>query len=275
VVLQLTDEGELSLEDKLSMFYPYIPNSDRITIRMLLNHTSGILEHTQNTAFLDQLAVDPLRKWTTRELIDVGTIDVSCYPPGEGFHYSNTNYTILAGIIEKVTGNPFPEELEARILEPLRLDHTYLPDGPEDFRGEEAHGYAEVEGALYDITYSLDPSMGLASGALISDIYDMRTWAQALGTGELLSEKAFVEQTQWVDVGEPPGTFMVGLGIVLDHGFMGFHGEFGGIQSTEMYLPAKDAVIVMFLNRAQTPTDSNELFRDIARTAFPHDYVGE
>jgi D-alanyl-D-alanine carboxypeptidase len=273
VVLQLVDEGGLSLEDKLSQFYPEVPNADRITIRMLLNHTSGIPEHTQNARFIEQLTIDPLKKWTTQELIDIGTVDVPNYPPGEDFHYSNTNYTILAGIIEKVTGNPFPEELDTRILKPVGLEHTYLPDGPDDFRGEDAHGYVDVEGTPYDITYALDPSVGVASGSLISDIQDMNTWARVLGTGELLSDEAFLEQTQWLDRGDPPGTFMIGLGIVFDHGFLGFHGEFGGIQSTEMYLPARDGVIVMFLNMAQTPTDSTELFRTIARTVFPDDYV--
>jgi len=272
VVLQLVEEKRLSLNDNLDKYYPEVPNASQITIRMLLAHTSGLPEHMNNTILQEELIKDPSKRWNLTELIDMETRGAALHPPGSDFHYSNLNYQLLGGIIEQVTGNPLAEEFSLRLFLPLGLNHTYYPDGAE-MPGEYAHGYIQTGGVQYDVTSALDPSVAGAAGAIISNLYDMKVWARAVGRGELLSQELQRERLQWASPNKTEeGVLMIGLGIVYDHGFIGFHGGFNGYQSSAMYLPDKDAVIVMFLNEMNTTTDSNELFRALAREAFPKEY---
>ena len=122
VVLQLADEGRIDLDAGIDGYLPDLPAADRITPRQLLNHTSGLGE------YLDQPAVvnDPLRQWTPAELIAVAEAAGRVGEPGGPHRYSNTNYIVLGEIIEQVTGNPWADEVQARIAEPLGMTHTSL-----------------------------------------------------------------------------------------------------------------------------------------------------
>ena len=104
VVLQLVDEGRLSLDDVLSKWEPQVPGADGITIRQLLNMTSGLYNFTDLSEFWDALNKDPLAVWTPRQLVDMAIAQPAVFAPGSQFMYCNTNYVLLGMIIEKVTG---------------------------------------------------------------------------------------------------------------------------------------------------------------------------
>lgn len=119
-VLQLEAEHRLSLDDPIER---YVPGAGPAKLRALLNHTSRIPNHAEDSRILEGA---PLRQWTPAELISIA----QTMPPVTGFHYSNTNYVLLGLVVEKVTGHPFPDELERRIIRPLRLTRTSYDEGP-------------------------------------------------------------------------------------------------------------------------------------------------
>jgi D-alanyl-D-alanine carboxypeptidase len=180
VVLQLAEEGRLDLDAGIDGYLPDLPGAERITPRQLLNHTSGLGE------YLDQPAVvnDPLRHWTPAELIAVAEAAGRVGEPGGPHHYANTNYIVLGEIIEQVTGNPWADEVHARIAEPLGMTHTSLI-------GETtAPGFELIDGSLVDVTHRYDPSVGGAAGAMQSTSRDLLAFATALADGTLLSPES-------------------------------------------------------------------------------------
>jgi D-alanyl-D-alanine carboxypeptidase len=181
VVLQLAEEGRIDLDGGIDRYLPDLPAADRITPRQLLHHTSGLHE------YLDQPTVvnHPLRQWTPAELIAVAEAAGRVGEPGGPHHYANTNYIVLGEIIEQVTGNPWADEVQARITEPLGMTHTSLiTDTPA------APGYNLIDGSLVDVTHSFDPSVGGAAGAMQSTSRDLLTFATTLADGTLLSPES-------------------------------------------------------------------------------------
>jgi D-alanyl-D-alanine carboxypeptidase len=180
VVLQLADEGRVDLDAGIDRYLPDLPSADRITPRQLLNHTSGLSE------YLDQPAVvnEPLRQWTPAELIAVAEAAGRVGEPGGPHRYANTNYIVLGEIIERVTGNPWAEEVHARIAEPLGITHTGL------IADAAAPGFAVIDGSFVDVTYGFDSSVGGAAGAMQSTSRDLLAFATALADGSLLSPES-------------------------------------------------------------------------------------
>jgi D-alanyl-D-alanine carboxypeptidase len=180
VVLQLAEEGRIDLDAGIDGYLPDLARAEQITPRMLLNHTSGLNE------YLDEvLVIDPLRQWTPAELIAIAEAAGPVGEPGGPHHYANTNYIILGEIIEAVTGNPWADEVQARIAEPLGLTHTGVIGDTEP-----APGFELVDGSLADATHSYDPSVGGAAGAMQSTSRDMLTFATGLADGTLLSPES-------------------------------------------------------------------------------------
>jgi len=152
IILQLVDEGLLSLEDTLDRFVPWVPNSENITIRQLCNNTSGIVnygdDHDLNMEYVNS---DFLAHYIPEELVRVAISHEPYFLPGKGFHYSNTNFVLLAMIIEKITGNTYEEALDRTIFKPLNLSNTTFPVVHSiHMTGNYSHGYLEVDGVLKD-----------------------------------------------------------------------------------------------------------------------------
>ncbi|WP_370086474.1 serine hydrolase domain-containing protein [Ekhidna sp.] len=132
VIMQLVSEGSIALDDKVSRYlgdniwYSRLANAAEITVRNLLQHTSGIIRYEFKEAFLNDLAVDPSKIWKPEELLSYVLDDEPPFAVGEGFTYSDTNYILLGMIIEKVTGNTFYQEAENRVLKPLNIT-TFSP----------------------------------------------------------------------------------------------------------------------------------------------------
>ena len=124
VILQLVDEGRIGLDDPLRDYAPEVPGSEEITVRMLLDHTSGLFDYTSDEDFQEAVDAEPLRKWQPQELVDFAISHEPYFAPGEEWHYSNTNYILLGMIVEEVTGNLVGDEMRTRIYERLGLSNT-------------------------------------------------------------------------------------------------------------------------------------------------------
>lgn len=263
----------MGLHDPLAEYFPWVQNAPNVTVLMLLNHTSGIVDDYQNPAFWDIASSDPLYKWQPEELVKASLGTNPDAVLGEDFNYSNTNYVLLGMIVEQVTGKKLAEAMEEYIFEPLGLTSTVFPDGPE-ISGRHSHSYiaAGEGGELYDMTSGIDPSITWAAGAIISTLKDMRVWARALASGELLEEMTHEEQLWWVDVPGMEGAgmgYQYGLGILKLGDFVGHNGEFSAFQATMFYLPSEEAAVVVLINSSVNPTGSQDIFTRIAAILSP------
>ncbi len=271
VILELVDEGLLSLDDTLDKFVPSVPNGSDITIRQLCNNTSGLFNYGDDENLVATIEKDPRKKWTPQELVDIAVSRGPYSAPGEELRYSNTNFILLGMIIEEVTGNKLRDEIRKRITEPLGLKNTSLPDSPK-MTGEYSHGYgymAEGDEELEDFTTYLDPSLVWAAGAMISNLDDLKIWARALADGELLDKKTQKERLTWVDFPEGEGLAKYGLGIFYMGGFIGHDGRTPGYNCDMFYFPSKEATIIVMLNLSDESEPALGLFMKIAKIIFP------
>ncbi len=117
-----------------------VPNGSRITLRELLNHTSGLFDYDEDRAWVSARYSHPGRTWSARALVTVATSHPPYFPPGMGWRYSNTNYVLLGLVVEAVTGKRLAVELEQRLFRPLALGSTSFP-AVTSIKGRHAHGY--------------------------------------------------------------------------------------------------------------------------------------
>ncbi|WP_164013367.1 serine hydrolase domain-containing protein [Pyxidicoccus trucidator] len=250
VALQLQAEGRLSLDTPLATWLPDFPRADRITVRQLLNHTSGAANYTDHPGFLERAMAEPGREWTVEELILLGAEHSPLFEPGAGWTYSNTNYILASVVIEKVTGTPFARQVRERILEPLELRSTGM-DGSEALPPLTVRGLAHEDGAWVDLTELLHPSAIGAAGALISSAEDISRFYLALFEGSLLSPAQRAELTRWVPA-EPGGAPAYGLGLLLGTSPLGpLHGHEGGVPGYSAlagYYPDHKAAVSVLTN---------------------------
>ncbi|OOR52045.1 serine hydrolase domain-containing protein [Bacillus pseudomycoides] len=216
VVLQLAGENRLNLDDSIEKWLPGVIQGNgyddkQITIRQILNHTSGIAEYSRSKDFD---LMDTKKSYTAEELVKMGISLPPDFAPGKGWSYSNTGYVLLGILIEKVTGNSYAEEIENRIVEPLELSNTFLPGNSSVIPGtKHARGYFQPDGAseLKDVTY-YNPSMGSSAGEMISTADDLNKFFSYLLSGKLLKEQQLKQMlttvpTEIAELGE------CGLGI--------------------------------------------------------------
>jgi D-alanyl-D-alanine carboxypeptidase len=188
VVLQMHEEGKLSLEDRIEKWVPgLVPNGADITVRQLLNHTSGIANYEEHPDYMaPYFAGDLGHETTPAQLVAMGNSLGPWFAPGTSNAYSNTNYTVAGLIIEKVSGTPLGAQFEERIFDPLNLESTYLPTSP-GLTGPHAHGYFVVDQPpAMDVTM-FSPSIGWAGGGIVSTSDDVTRFYRALLDGDLLS----------------------------------------------------------------------------------------
>ncbi|MFY3742496.1 DUF6268 family outer membrane beta-barrel protein [Anaeromyxobacter sp. Red801] len=249
VVLQLAREGKLALDATVERFFPDLPGASRITIRQLLQHTSGMAEYLHT----DPVDRDARREWSARELIAVAAARGPVAEPGAGFHYANTNYLMLGEIVERVTARPWHAEVRSRILEPLGLRHTGYAGEPSAPRL--GAGYVLASGEPVEATALWHPSIGGAAGGMYSTASDLLAFTLALFEGDLLDARSAAEMRTFVR-GEDHGfvAHAYGLGLerytvnhltVLGHmGTGSAHGAFIG------YDPASHAAVAVQINAA-------------------------
>lgn len=190
-VLQLVAEGRLRLSDTVDHWLPGLidkngNDGNKITVRMLLNHTSGLYNYI-DAQFVDALYHDRFHTYTPRELVEYAVGHPPDFPPGTSWHYSNTNYILLGMIIRTVSGHSYADEITRRILLPLKLRNTSLPGASSGLPAPFVHSYYRptTTSPVEDFTL-LNPSWAGAAGEMISTVGDLIRFDSALLGGRLL-----------------------------------------------------------------------------------------
>jgi D-alanyl-D-alanine carboxypeptidase len=259
LTLKLVEEGKLSLDDPLSKWLPEYPHvNSKITIRQLLNHTSGIYMFWSNQKIWDDLKADRSKVWKPEEVLTY--IKEPYFEPGEGFRYSNTNYLLMAMIIEKATGSSLSVEFGKRFWKPLHIKHAYLSIG-EEIPDNQAHVYGDNfnnDGSYQDLTFlprASHESIGYGSGGLFMTAEDLALWCHSLFEGKVLNQKSMDEMLQFVSF-KPSGNMSgYGLGVqkfrkkysngkkAIGHG-----GANIGASAYMVYLPKQHLTVVVMIN---------------------------
>ncbi|WP_416875086.1 serine hydrolase domain-containing protein [Kitasatospora sp. SC0581] len=273
-LLQLVGEHRLDLDDRLECLLPgIVPNSTAITVRQLLDHTSGVADYTRDRAFevdRDWLADRRYKSYRLRDLVDLANTYPPDFAPGEGWQYSNTNYILVGMIIEKLTGHSWNDEVTRRIIRPLRLTGTWMPGDLPFIPGPHAHGYVRTDTGPADVTV-LNPSMAGSAGGGISTTTDLTAFLDALLGGRLLRPAELAAMKRTTDHGEGR---TYGLGLQrLDTPCGPFWGHAGGIPGySTMMLAAPDgsrsfAADTTFYD-APDPDAANTAWRKVTTTAL-------
>ena len=177
-------------------------------------------------------------------------------------------------IIEKITGNTYEKALDRRIFKPLNLSNTTFPVVHSiHMTGNYSHGYLEVDGVLKDYTVS-DHSIQWGAGGMISDLSDLKLWAEVLGEGLLISKEMQDERLKWSPYSES-GIFKYGLGVFYLGDFLGHDGGCIGFNTALFYLPAKKASFIILLNQSNDFTGANNIFVGLANKVFPGIFQAE
>ncbi|MEU7860701.1 serine hydrolase domain-containing protein [Nonomuraea sp. NPDC049141] len=227
LVLQLVAEGKIGLDTPAADYLPKFGLDERITVRMLLQHTSGVFNFT-GEVYDDGTIVTgiPIPYGTTgeewldnrfkayrpQELVELALSKPARFEPGTGWSYSNTNYVLARLLIEKVTGRPLAEEMQRLILGPLGLSDTVVPDTSPEIPEPYAHAYYRYQDKTVDVTRQ-NPSWISTGGDMISTTQDLHTFISALLSGKLLPAPLLAEMCTPHPTGIPNMDY--GLGVFV------------------------------------------------------------
>ena len=264
--LQLAQEGKLSLDDTLSQWLPEIATNlsdgENVTIRQLLNGTSGIYNFLDNDSpIYPEILNNPLRDWQPEEIVQYAYNK----PRSPNWVYPNTGFILAGMVIEKATGSNLAQEIRDRIITPLGLNNTYFAQ-EEEIPGGFVNGYTDVDGngSLDDVT-ALNLSWAWAAGAMVSNTQDLSRFSGALFGGELLSQNSLNQMLTFNPTGDEFFGIGYGLGVysvdfeLLIPGWgrgFGHGGDAPGHNAFMFYFPEKDITLVSLQN-SQPPNDVN------------------
>jgi D-alanyl-D-alanine carboxypeptidase len=265
LLLQLEDEGKLSLNDKLAKFRPNFPEADEVTLRMLASVTSGYPDWVQeNEPFQKQLLENPFRQYSADELLHWAfTLPVAC-APGTCFHYAHTNFSILSQVISQVTGKSVSSLIRERVFKPLGLDHTQISRFPA-FPGAALHAYTGERGVYEDSTF-WSPSWTIGAGTVMaSTMADVVHGIRAMAGGKLISAKANRERIAPISVGLKPFTAQIfyGLGITVANGWQFQNPFLNGYTGAAGYLPAQDLSVGIVTTQLPQSAASSTNFANV------------
>jgi D-alanyl-D-alanine carboxypeptidase len=290
LLLQLEAEGRLSIDDPLGRWLPQYPQWADVSIRRLLNMTSGIPTYDQQPAFAVDYAAAPTTEFSAERLVDY----VAGVPATSGYSYSNTNYVLAEMIVERVTGDSYRHELQTRLIEPLCLEDLYYRAHlyPRSVTSREPAGYfantaIPVPAGFLGRDVSRDTlSWARGAGGIISTTGDMTRWERALYSGELLPAEQQAELLSLVSgtTGEPieqtslADPFGFGLGVaqrtIQGYGtFWFYEGETLGFRTLHAYLPETGLIVSMGVNSAPTEDHLFQLLMSAVQTLVAHGVV--
>ncbi len=253
------EDGHLGLDDVVESWRPgLLERGAEITVRMLLSHTSGLPSYTDIGSFLQHMA-DPVEP---EEVITWSDEEPDRFEPGQGWEYSNTNYFVLALVLEEVTGEPWHVVQRRRLLDPLGLDRTWVEQDEPD-QQELVTGH--LAGLVMTVNY--DPSWGWASGGMVSTAAEQVRWLDALLGGEVLSAESLEAMTTPTVL--PDGTVTeYGLGLYLVDSPLGprqgHTGSTMGFQSDLFRIVGSGWVVAALVNdfAAEASDVSEELWQE-------------
>lgn len=234
VLLQLRAEGKLDLDQPIATYLPgLLPDGDRVTVRNLMQHTSGLFNHADSFQRPGKrFQRDRYKQYESADLVAVAAAQPLNFEPGTKFEYSNTNYIALGMLIKALTGKSYAEEIQARIVEPLGLSETSLPGSDPKIPTPHARGYMKINGESVDVT-EMNPSEACSAGEMLSSTADLDTFLVGLMTGKLLAPAEFDEMKttvppEWVPLPMSNGYGLGFMPLETDCG-LSLWGHGGGI----------------------------------------------
>jgi D-alanyl-D-alanine carboxypeptidase len=264
---QLAQRGTIGLDDPLSRYEPDFPNAANISLRMLLNHTSGIMDLFSAGSLGDALLAKPAATWTAEQVLArVGKL--TYFAPGKGYHYSNTNYVLLGLVIEKATGQTVAALVRSAFLTPLGMNNTYLQI-EEKAQGPKAHGYCTGPGPVCGavlaggasprdnsagdmIPFTAETTAVGFAGGYASTASNLATWANALYGGAILDQATLSAMADTSPSLPYKPKFPYGLGFeqttLAGQVAWGHRGLLDGFWSAMEYLPAYHVTVVLLIN---------------------------
>ena len=261
--LQLVHEGKIGLDDKIEKYlgreewFSRLPNAKDITVRQLMNHTSGLVRYEFKDQFTKDLTASPEKLWKPAELVAYLLDEKPPFEAGKGWDYSDTNYIILGMIIEKVTGKKFYDEANRRLLKPLKLTDTIPQDGPR-LKGV-VQGYAGpnnpfggTDAMIVDGKFVINPQFEWTGGGYASTAHDLARWAKMIYEGKAFSPDLLPQVLDGVAAPMLGRETKYGLGVIIrkttvgtSYGHSGF---FPGYMTDMMYFPEHRVAIAVQVN---------------------------
>jgi CubicO group peptidase (beta-lactamase class C family) len=274
VIVQLAQEGKLSLDDPLSKFLPDYPQpGGAATVRQLLQHTSGVQDYTEMPGVMNPISTAIPR--STETLIALFRDAPSPTKPGEVWAYNNSGYVLLGAIIEKVTGKAWHEALEERITHPLGLASIRDGVAGEAATPAMAQGYTGEATAAAAKSQYIHMSAAGAAGSLIGTVDDLAKWAQALHHGKVVDAahyKLMITPTTLPDGSTVPYGFGLGLDALRGHPAIGHNGGIFGFNTDSIFIPEADLFVAVFTNSDSPQTGTGVVMRRIAAAAVGDPY---
>ena len=250
-IMLLARDGKLRLDDPISRHYPTAPAAwSKITVRHLLNHTSGIKSYTSIPHFFSTIRKD----YQAEELIDLVRELPLEFQPGEKWEYNNTGYYLLGLIIEKVSGQSYADFLAARIFAPLEM-HTARVNHQFALITNRATGYEVRTNILFRAEF-VSPTQPFSAGALVGTVLDLAKWDAALYTDKLLPTSEREEmwaRTKLSDGQTAPYGYGWQIGDIRGHRFVGHGGGIHGFTSYILRLLDDKLTVIVLINAGSSP----------------------
>ncbi|XUU61624.1 serine hydrolase domain-containing protein [Erythrobacter sp. HA6-11] len=248
-LLQLVEQGELSLDDPLSKFVPDYPEAGAdVTVRQLLNHTSGISSYTSIPGWMNPANLS--RSWTTAEMIDEFKDRDMDFAPGEAWAYNNSGYILVGAVIEAVTGKPWDQVVVEQISQPLGTP-TIASFADEATTPAMAIGYTRTGEGVVQPAGDIHASVPAAAGALRGSVLDLATWGNALHGGEVVGDELYAQMIAPTVLNDGSEN-EYGLGLdrqdIRGREVIGHGGGINGFNTDSVYLPEEDIFVAVFNN---------------------------
>lgn len=246
MLMQLVERRVVSLDDKVSRWFPYLPNANLVTLQMLSNGTSGYPDYVFNTQFQEASTNQIFKEWTVSELLSYAFMEPVLFPPNTSQHYSHTDSVILGAILSQATQTPFNLLLNSLIFRPLGLNNTAF-SLTATMPSPTLHAFSSARNVYEDSTF-WNPSWTSYSGSMFSTIYDLGVWANAWMQGVLISPSStkILRAPLTVGKGNNTANLYFAMNFVYANHWLIQNPSFGGYSGIFAVLPERNIVFIAF-----------------------------
>lgn len=258
IAVMLIKDGKLNLDEKVSVYlsryawYSQIPNASSITVRQIMNHSSGVMRYEFKPDFINDLNAMPTKTWKPEELLKYVFDEKASFPAGQGWEYSDTNYILLGMIIEQLTGKKYYELLREKILEPFKLintkptDKALLPGIAQGYAGRDNEFNLSEKVINDNGSFVINPQFEWTGGGIYSTTEDLAKWGTLLYEGKVIDTALLLKDAVTAKLGRDT---KYGLGVIIrttQQGIAyGHSGFFPGYLTELYYFPDKKLCIAM------------------------------
>lgn len=281
VALQLVKDGKINLDEKIEKYlgketwFARLPNAKEITVRQLMNHTSGLVRYEFKEQFTKDLTANPEKTWKPEELVSYLLDEKPPFEAGKGWDYSDTNYIVLGMIIEKVTGKKFYDEANRRVIKPLKLQNTF-PQDRRELKGL-IQGYAGAQNpfggkdkVIENGKFIINPQFEWTGGGYVSNAEDLARWAHMMYQGKAFDSSLLPAMLDGVPA-RLGRDAKYGLGVIIRPTALGttygHSGFFPGYMTDMMYFPEEKIAVAVQVNSSVPQNLGKPLARVLVESA--------